>query len=327
MEIKSGIEIATTPVGGLAMTEKLNANGREHMKNRILVSRHIRQAQCKLRTSQREAFSRLSGISNWDGFSLLRLQASWRELFRYRHHFIVLIFALLNQNFLVGFLGTPIPQGMPEVSVSQGKAGFSIPIDLPPGKMVPGLALSYNSGGGNGLVGVGWELSGMEFIQRDPSFGINFNNGDTFSSSMGGRLVPVGGGNYQTFKESFVRYTPSGGCGASYCSWIATDKSGTKYHFGGTADSQIVAVGRAEIRVWALSKVVDLHGNQYSISYNSDGNGGYWPVSLNYANRTIVFGYAGRGDHSQDYSQGANSQLVYRLTSVSIQVNGSEIRR
>jgi Salmonella virulence plasmid 65kDa B protein len=48
-------------------------------------------------------------------------------------------------------------------------AGFSesIPIAVPPFHgLEPALALSYNSGRGNGFVGVGWQLSGLSLIER-----------------------------------------------------------------------------------------------------------------------------------------------------------------
>ena len=51
-----------------------------------------------------------------------------------------------------------------------GTASYNIPIQLPPnvGGVQPSLSLSYDSSGGNGLLGMGWQLSGFSSISRCP---------------------------------------------------------------------------------------------------------------------------------------------------------------
>jgi hypothetical protein len=49
-----------------------------------------------------------------------------------------------------------------------GRFTYSIPLDVPAGRadMQPKLSLAYSSGAGNGLVGVGWSVSGLSAITR-----------------------------------------------------------------------------------------------------------------------------------------------------------------
>src|SRR5712692_4384881 len=49
-----------------------------------------------------------------------------------------------------------------------GQFTYSIPLDVPTGRagMQPSLSLQYSSGAGNGLLGVGWWLSGLSSITR-----------------------------------------------------------------------------------------------------------------------------------------------------------------
>ena len=50
----------------------------------------------------------------------------------------------------------------------KGDLAFTLPLAVPPGRagMAPSLALGYASGSGNGLVGVGWSVTGFSTIAR-----------------------------------------------------------------------------------------------------------------------------------------------------------------
>ena len=51
---------------------------------------------------------------------------------------------------------------------SNGQAVYKLPIPVPPGVrgLAPQLSLVYRSSGKNGVVGVGWQLSGITSITR-----------------------------------------------------------------------------------------------------------------------------------------------------------------
>ena len=129
---------------------------------------------------------------------------------------------------------------------------YSYPIDLPPGTngVQPAVSLVYNSQKGNGIVGMGWVLSGFPEISRDTSYPVNWNDNDHFVYN-GQRLIKDSYGLYHTESESFqkIEYVSN-----SY--WQITQKNGTTLLFGPTNDSKIEAVGKSAARVWALKKLL-----------------------------------------------------------------------
>jgi len=98
-----------------------------------------------------------------------------------------------------------------EVNAANGTAGYSLPLPLSPGRsgFTPALSLSYNSGAGNSIFGIGW---GLQFasIQRKTGTRLpryrDAEEGDIFMFSGVEDLVPVlkenGAGNWE--KETFT---------------------------------------------------------------------------------------------------------------------------
>jgi hypothetical protein len=86
-----------------------------------------------------------------------------------------------------------------EFNVSErGTANLRIPLDVLPGTagMQPDLAFTYDSRNGNGLLGMGWSISGLSTITRCPTTiaqdgfidGVDFDNNDKLCLD-GQRLV------------------------------------------------------------------------------------------------------------------------------------------
>ena len=103
-----------------------------------------------------------------------------------------------------------------------GAAAYSIPLWVPPGRagLQPSLSLQYNSRSGNGIVGVGWSLSGLPRITRCPrTFAqdggagpVTFADGDDGDRFCldGERLVAVGGpdGEASAYGDDGTEYEP-----------------------------------------------------------------------------------------------------------------------
>ena len=247
----------------------------------------------------------------------------------------------------VAFLNVP-GAARAEVDAS-GAFNHTVPIKLPAavGGVQPELALSYTSHGGNGLMGMGWELDGLPVIGRlSYGAGINYNAGDTYIGPQG-RLVRVDAANgfYRTEEESWGKYVAyrcsgsvwTGGEGdGGPCMWRLTQSNGDVLEFGGTEDSRIQAVGRGgAIREWALSKYTDTAGNFYTVSYFEDTTGGdYRPtvVTYNQGNGrtklyTVEFSYEDRPDRVLEYSQSAAVYEDRRLKWITVESGGQLIRK
>ena len=215
---------------------------------------------------------------------------------------------------------------------NNGAAVYEISLEVPPGTnhFQPNLKLSYNNQKDNGLLGLGWSLSGLSSISRcsrtiaqdGVNGGINFDGKDRFCAD-GMRLMLVRGAaygadgtEYRTEQEQWTRYYARGTCGGGPCSFIAQTKDGSLISFAGTKDSRITAQGRDDIRVWAVDKKVDRNGNYLSVSYTtSTESGEYYPAKIQYTGnehsgltpgRRVVFGYrANRPDSSVSYIGGS----------------------
>ncbi|MBC8053488.1 MAG: VCBS repeat-containing protein [Sphingobacteriaceae bacterium] len=93
-----------------------------------------------------------------------------------------------------------------------GAATYTVPIAVPPGigGVVPQVALVYNSQGGNGIAGYGWNISGLSSISRiaatkfhDGYVGAVNNNLDDRLSLDGQRLILKSGANYWAMGAEF----------------------------------------------------------------------------------------------------------------------------
>ncbi|MFK8054464.1 MAG: SpvB/TcaC N-terminal domain-containing protein, partial [Woeseiaceae bacterium] len=234
---------------------------------------------------------------------------------------------------------------------SGGNASYSIPIAVPPGRngMEPSLSLNYNSGSGNGLLGVGWSLGGMAAITRCSanwaqdgfSDGVEFDGQDRYCLN-GQRLIlksgsyGAAGSVYSTEIDSFVKVTAYGqqGSGPSY--WVVHDKNGMRHWYGSSTSSRVEAQGKPDALKWALFYSIDRFSNHVIYSYGeNNATGEHYPTKVTYtrhktqnagSDRTVHFVYEQRADAMTAYTHGSKQFTTKRLKRVYTQVGTQKAR-
>ncbi len=234
-----------------------------------------------------------------------------------------------------------------------GAAIYTVPIQVPPGiaGMESKLALTYNSQGGNGLLGMGWSLSGLSAITRCPRTvaqdgvkgGINYDSNDRYCLD-GQRLVMIAGASYgadgaeyRTEQESFTKVI-SYGIGGNGPAWFkAWTKSGQVMEFGLTVDSRVEAQGKTPtVGLWVLNKIQDTKGNYLTITYTEDyANGEYYPARYDYTGNaaagqvtyaSVRFSYATRPDPIYTNIAGSAIRTSVQLTNIRTYVGEAMIK-
>lgn len=178
-----------------------------------------------------------------------------------------------------------------------GGATYTIPIPLPPGTngMVPNIALTYNSQAGNGIAGMGWNLSGLSMITRtgrdyyhDNQVAPVLLNSSDYYALNGSRLVMTSLGTtygsdgvaYDTENASFSKITSKGKFIGHLGNmpdlvntplWFLMEtKDGIKMEFGNNQDSRFVSYRNTHILIWSVNKIYDNYGNYITIKYEND---------------------------------------------------------
>jgi hypothetical protein len=223
-----------------------------------------------------------------------------------------------------------------------GAATYAIAIVTPPGTagMLPSLSLAYSSQGGNGLLGVGWQLEGLPSIGRcartvaqDGMRGsVNYDANDRFCMD-GQRLIAItgtygaDGTDYRTEIESFAKIVSHGTAGTGPAWFEVKTKSGQILQFGNSADSRVLAQGKTTARDWAANKVSDTKGNYFTVTYiNDTSNGQAYPSRIDYTGNnaaglapynSVRFVYdSARPDAMLFYHAGSLQKTTVRLSNV-----------
>lgn len=234
-----------------------------------------------------------------------------------------------------------------------GAATYSIPIWAPPGPqgIQPHIALTYNSQQGNGIVGVGWGISGLSAIYRcnltlaqdAAPAPVSLATSDGYCMDgqrlrLTGGTYGTAGSTYQTEVANFVNVTAYGSAGNGPSYWIAQDRNGRTYTYGNGGNSQVLANGTSTAISWQLNEVSDPAGNTMTISYSTTNTiasvvpstiswtpSSHGSSSYNYA---MTFGYGTNVPQSSYYGSvaGTSVQNTNLLSSITVAYTGTTVK-
>jgi len=239
-----------------------------------------------------------------------------------------------------------------------GSANYSVELQVPPGTagMQPSLSLNYSSGGGNGIMGMGWSLGAYSTIARcnakleldGYNQGAAFNERDRFCLN-GQRLVAVNGAygadgtEYRTQKNTYTKIISYGQAGSGPAYFKVWTKSGQVSIYGEDnrtfcsaqgieGDSRIEAQGKKDVLVWAVGKIEDTVGNYMRFCYHEDMFTGEHRLGrIDYTGNEnkglepyahVAFNYEKRDDKSARFVKGSIIASEYRLSEIKSSSNG-----
>jgi RHS repeat-associated protein len=179
----------------------------------------------------------------------------------------------------------------PPQANNTGSASLGYPINLPSGRngMQPQIGINYNSGGGNGWLGLGWNLT-MPSVSIETRWGVPrydvTNETETYTMN-GEQLTPLAHRSalvarssgdkqfYPRVEGAFHKIIRHGADPKSYW-WEVTDKSGTRYFYGGSPETNLdktavlrddEAHDQGNVANWMLTETRDLNGNFVKYHY------------------------------------------------------------
>lgn len=233
---------------------------------------------------------------------------------------------------------------------ASGSASYSIPLLTPTGTagLGPNLSLSYSSGAGNGIVGLGWSMSGVSTISRcrqtlvqdGVARAIAFNSDDRFCLD-GQRLVladpmdtyGANGVEYRTEVDSNRKIVSYGTQGSGPAYFRVWNTDGTVTEYGNTSNSQLIPTNSGgSVLIWGRNRVEDATSYNTSVDnpinytyINSASTSDFRLDKIEYAygagstpNAVIQFSYETRPDPSEGYKADTYYEVNHRLDSIDV---------
>ncbi|MDD3592458.1 MAG: FG-GAP-like repeat-containing protein [Sulfurovum sp.] len=230
------------------------------------------------------------------------------------------------------------------LAINQGRANYTINIDVPPGvaSMKPVLSLDYSSSGNNGQMGIGWSIGGVSSISRcaqtkavdgenyDPN--VNYDDKDRFCLD-GKRLINITGDygapgtEYRTEIDTYSKIVSKGDYNGGPLYFEVKTKNGLTYYYGQDNASSLLAAN-GSVRFWKIDKIIDSSGNEINFHYlKNETEGFHYLDKVTYADNEVNYVYETRPDILRGYQSGSPALIDKRLKEVIVTTNGQEIRR
>lgn len=229
-----------------------------------------------------------------------------------------------------------------------GQANYEIPIPPIPGTggMVPHLSITYNSSNRSGLLGHGFDLTGLSVIGRVPQNlaldgrvgEVTFTAADRFALD-GARLVVTDSINsllrvYSTEMKNYARVTAYGPEGDP-TSFTVETKDGITYEYA--ANTRILQPSSTEPGLfWMLTRATDTSGNYFTVTYQ--GNNEYneiYPTRIDYTGNSaaglqpyasVRLSYVDRPDTAYTFLYGHNVRHLKCVSTIGIYYGDSMVR-
>ena len=254
--------------------------------------------------------------------------------------------SLYNSNNFTKTIDFSKPVGTVEGRVSataSGAVSYSIPIFTPPGTngMEPTISINYNSQGGNGICGYGWNIGGLSAISRagkniyqnDVVSPIDYSINEGFVLD-GMQFFPTngyGGGNvtiYEGEVETFANITSYASSNVNNPNWFSVrTKDGSVMEFGNTAgNSRFNTDDGQNTILWRLNKITDVNGNYIDFIYDNTDRDSRIQKILYTGNSSmgllpyneINFTYSQRADANTNFEINATINSKYLLDKITI---------
>lgn len=202
--------------------------------------------------------------------------------------------------------------------LSTGTGTFAVPLDVPngPNDIGPKLSLRYDSGSPSGAFGLGWSIPLPRLLRSGAQGRPRYDDSDTLVLEGSGPLVRGAGTALRPQVDTGDwRIEPAGG------GFVATDRAGTRYELGVSADSTIAAAHDATW-AWLIHRIEDNLGFGATFSWRAAGSQRYLE-RVSYGSHEIRLQYEPRPDRLRSAAAGFVLETAERCRAIELHLAGA----